>query len=597
MKANLKFSLRIACHTLLKVLCVGAILLLAHAGAEAQNLFVSVYGSGQINTLTPTGAQSTFASGLNQPLGLAFDQAGNLYEADANSGNIYKFSPAGAQSTFLSGLNRPVGLAFNSAGNLFVANSGAGQIVQITPGGVSSVFASGLGQPLGLAFDSAGNLFVADANSGNIYEITPAGAQSTFASGLSTPFGLAFDKAGNLYEADTGSGNINKFTPAGVKSTFASGLNSPVGLAFNSAGDLFEGDLGSGNIFEFTPAAARSTFASGLNQPALLAFAQGTIVLNCPDDIVTNNAPGLCSASVEFAAQATGAPPPTLVYTLNGSVITSPFAFPVGTNVVTCIASNATGSTSCSFTVLVRDVVPPMINCPSNIVVASVSANGAVVNFTVTASDQCSTTRVTSVPPSGSVFPIGQTTVTSTALDAWGNSNQCSFVITVRISQAGTELVNLINYLAGLPIQHGVKNALLVKLKNALSDLQHGQIDYALDLLGAFEHQVAAQTGKKLTLAQAAALTAGANSVIAELGGAAPAPPDKASYSGRVSLKMVPTEGSDGASSILKVNWSGSGKLQSANSPNGPWMDVPMAAAPYWSEVGASGQYFRVRAP
>ena len=600
MNTRLKFSLRVACYTLVNVLCVGAILLLAAAGAEAQNLFVSLYSSGQISAFTPTGAQSTFASGLSQPLGLAFDQAGNLYEADANSGNIYKFTPGGAQSTFASGLNRPVGLAFNNAGNLFVANSGSNQIVEITPGGVSSVFASGLSQPLGLAFDSAGNLFVADANSGNIYKYTPTGTQSTFASGLSTPFGLAFDNGGNLYEADAGSGNINKFTPAGLKCTFASGLNSPVGLAFNSAGDLFEGDLGSGNIYKFTPAGAQSTFASGLSQPAFLAFSSVTNVLNlnCPGDIVTNNAPGLCTATVAFAAQTTSSPPPTLVYTLNGSVITSPFPFPVGTNVVTCIASNATGSTSCGFTVLVRDVVPPMINCPSNLVVASVSPNGAVVNFTVTASDQCSASRVTSVPPSGSLFPIGQTTVQCTALDAWGNSNQCSFVITVRMSQAGADLVNLINYLAGLPIQHGVKNALLVKLKNALSDLQHGQIDYALALLGAFEHQVAAQTGKKLTLAQAAALTAGANAVIAELGGATPAAPDKASnYSGRVFLKMVPTEGSDGASCILKVNWSGSGTLQSANSPAGPWTDVPMALAPYWREVGVTGQYFRVRAP
>src|SRR5215831_11640392 len=133
MKTNLKSSYRAVCPTLVKVLCVGAILLLTAAGAEAQNLFVAAYGSGQINVLTPTAAQSTFASGLNQPLGLAFDLAGNLYEADANSGNIYKFTPAGAQSTFASGLNRRVGLAFNSAGNLFVANSGAGQIIQFTP--------------------------------------------------------------------------------------------------------------------------------------------------------------------------------------------------------------------------------------------------------------------------------------------------------------------------------------------------------------------------------------------------------------------------------------------------------------------------------
>jgi hypothetical protein len=45
------------------------------------------------------------------------------------------------------------------------------------------------------------------------------------------------------------------------------------------------------------------------------------------------------------------------------------------------------------------------------------------------------------------------------------------------------------------------------------------------------------------------------------------------------------------------LNWSGNGVLQSANSPKGPWTDVPLAAAPYWSEVGVTGQFFRVRAP
>src|SRR5690242_17887402 len=109
MKTKFHSSLRTVGHTFVKALCVGTILPLTAAGAEAQNLFVAAYGSGQNNTFTPAAVQSTFASGLNQPLGLAFDRAGNLYEADANSGNIYKFTPAGVPSTFASGLNRPVG--------------------------------------------------------------------------------------------------------------------------------------------------------------------------------------------------------------------------------------------------------------------------------------------------------------------------------------------------------------------------------------------------------------------------------------------------------------------------------------------------------
>ena len=243
--------------------------------ALTQNLFVADYGSGNIYEFTPGGAQSTFASGLNYPDGLAFNSAGDLFEADHGSGNIYEFTPGGAQSTFASGLNSPVGLAFDSAGDLFVADfqrerqqsmnsRRAERKAPLPPGG---------GSIAGLAFDSAGNLFcVGFPVSGAIFEFTPGGGQSTFASGLQDPCDMAFDSAGNLFVADQNSGKIYEFTPGGAMSTFASGLALPTGLAFDSAGNLFVADNGNGNIYKFTPGGARSTFASGLNGPLALAF-------------------------------------------------------------------------------------------------------------------------------------------------------------------------------------------------------------------------------------------------------------------------------------------------------------------------------------
>jgi hypothetical protein len=97
--------------------------------------------------------QSTFASGLNHPVGLAFDSAGNLFVgADEGSGNIYEFTPGGVQSTFASGLSTPVGLGFNNAGDLFVSSFFDGAIYEYTPSGVQSTFASGLGPTTFLAF-------------------------------------------------------------------------------------------------------------------------------------------------------------------------------------------------------------------------------------------------------------------------------------------------------------------------------------------------------------------------------------------------------------------------------------------------------------
>ena len=136
------------------VMCSGAILFLS-TNVLAQNLFVSVsqYNvpftpSSTIVAITPGGAQSTFASGLGEPFGLAFNSGGDLFEADYDSGNIYRYTPGGAQSTFASGLNYPIGLAFNSAGNLFEADYCSGNIYEFTPGGAQSTFASGLNAPV-----------------------------------------------------------------------------------------------------------------------------------------------------------------------------------------------------------------------------------------------------------------------------------------------------------------------------------------------------------------------------------------------------------------------------------------------------------------
>ena len=162
-------------------------------------------------------------------------QAQNLFVSDYGSDNIIEFTPSGVQSTFASGLSYPQGLAFNSAGNLFVSEQG-GNIYEFTTGGARSIFASGLNNPVGLAFNSAGNLFVANYADGNIIEFTPSGAQSTFASGLSLPYGLAFNSAGDLFDTDDGFSGIPsyiyEFTPDGVESTFASGFDYITGLAF-----------------------------------------------------------------------------------------------------------------------------------------------------------------------------------------------------------------------------------------------------------------------------------------------------------------------------------------------------------------------------
>jgi len=182
------------------------------------------------------------------------------------------------------------------------------------------------------------------------------------------------------------------------------------------------------------------------NPPCPDSFAEVTIqigvppTITCPGTINVNAAPGLCSASVSFTVTATGIPAPTIVCMVGATVITSPNTFPVGSTIVNCTASNGVApDASCSFTVIVHDTQPPAITCPANIFVAAgldVGASCAPTSKTVsypppTATDNCPGVTVVCNPPSGSVFPVGTTTVTCIATDASGNTASCSFTVSV----------------------------------------------------------------------------------------------------------------------------------------------------------------------
>jgi hypothetical protein len=154
--------------------------------------------------------------------------------------------------------------------------------------------------------------------------------------------------------------------------------------------------------------------------------------IKCPKDTVLSNAANQCSASLTFSADTAGSAPAELNYRIGTTVITSPFNFPVGVSAVTATALNGGGFATCTFNVTVRDTQPPVITCPANISrFNDRGVCGAIVTFTPTATDNCSKVTVTSSPASGSFFPVGVTTVSSTATDSSGNKTTCSFTLTV----------------------------------------------------------------------------------------------------------------------------------------------------------------------
>jgi sugar lactone lactonase YvrE len=217
------------------------------AVSKLGDVFVADAGNGTVREVTATGAVFIFA-GFNAPAGMTFDSAGNLFVADAGDGSVREITQAGTVSNFATGFNHPDALAFDAAGNLYVASFALNTVLKVTPAGVVSRFASGFNEPDGLAFDSTGNLYVASAGNGTVKKVSPAGQVSTYAAGFNNPDGLALDAHGNLYVASAGNGTVSEVTPAGVVNIFASGLSAPDGLALDSHGNLYIANAGNNSV-------------------------------------------------------------------------------------------------------------------------------------------------------------------------------------------------------------------------------------------------------------------------------------------------------------------------------------------------------------
>ena len=107
--------------------------------------------------------------------------------------------------------------------------------------------------------------------------------------------------------------------------------------------------------------------------------------------------------------------------------------FPLGATLVTATATDAAGNMAiATFTVNIADTTPPVLSGPGNLVAEASGPAGAAVNFSGSAQDSVSgSLPMVFHPASGSVFPMGVTSVTGTATDAAGNTASTTFTVTV----------------------------------------------------------------------------------------------------------------------------------------------------------------------
>jgi hypothetical protein len=107
-------------------------------------------------------------------------------------------------------------------------------------------------------------------------------------------------------------------------------------------------------------------------------------------------------------------------------------SFALGKHTVTFAATDGRSRVEFITVINVIDETPPVLHLPANIIVpSSLGMTSAVVRYEVTATDNFPGVVVIAQPPSGSVFPIGTTVVTGTAVDAAGRVTKASFTVTV----------------------------------------------------------------------------------------------------------------------------------------------------------------------
>lgn len=441
------------------------------------------------NFLARLGQNNGTAQGFLSAYRITTDSSGNVYATDGavesasnvvkkfNSSGVFQFA-FGATVSSGGQFQQAAGIAVDSSGNIYVADSIANVIRKFTSAGAANGTigsgGSGDGQfngPVGIAIDSSNNLYVADSGNNRIQKFNSAGTfvtkWGTSGSGngeFSGPHGVAVDNAGTVYVADTGNNRVQLFSNTGTFIEVCGSAGSGDGqfaaaedVATNAAGTFFYVvDRDNFRVQKFSTTAAAPVANAGPDQTVECAGA--TTPVNLDGSAST---PG--SGTINSYSWAEGATPLG-----TGAMLT--VNLPTGTHTITLtVTDTGGGSDTDDVVVTIQDTLAPDISCPDDVVVTlpmNSNATSMVVNYpAVTATDSCSSSvTVNSTPASGSVFPVGTTTVNATADDGAGHTSNCSFTVTVEYNFAG-----FFPPVANLPAVNVVQAGRAIPVKFSLS--------------------------------------------------------------------------------------------------------------------------------
>lgn len=245
-------------------------------------------------------------SGLKTPESVVQARDGRIYISEINGfgkdgdGQITVVDQQGKTSVFASGLDDPKGLAIIGS-NLFVADKT--RILKITADGKQSVFVAPeafthVPQFLNdLEADLQGNLYVSDSGDilgtgkgGAIYKIDTNGKVSLLIDGkqderVMAPNGLLADDTGNvLLYVDFTSGVLYSLnTNSGALSDIAEGFGGGDGIVHHSNGTMYVSDWKSGKVFSVDTKGDVTILKSGYQAAADIAITKDERYLLVPD--------------------------------------------------------------------------------------------------------------------------------------------------------------------------------------------------------------------------------------------------------------------------------------------------------------------------
>ncbi|XP_030829210.1 mucin-3A isoform X27 [Strongylocentrotus purpuratus] len=219
----------------------------------------------------------------------------------------------------------------------------------------------------------------------------------------------------------------------------ATDASEPITAVSNySPGDSF--DVGTYlvfyNLIDSAGFYSTCSFEVTVTSSGVVIDRENPVLNGCPTNIVANASPGSSTTVVSWLAPVASDNSGSATLTVNRPPGSS---FAIGSTQVTYTATDPTGNfVTCSFDIIVLssgdNTAPVLSNCPSDqTVFASQNAQGAVATWSApTASDNSGDfVSINSDFSSGTVFPIGVSTVTYTATDSSGNQDTCQFSVTV----------------------------------------------------------------------------------------------------------------------------------------------------------------------